>query len=227
MKIIIIEDDEDIVESCSLTLRIVWPEIEIVPTKLGIEGIQWIESALPDIVILDIGLPDINGFEVLKNIRLFSSVPILVLTVREEEADIVKALELGADEYIIKPFKHMELVARIKKLIQRRDFSKSKRSVKIGSFSFDPYSNKLYTDKIERRLTNTENKILCILYENSGRVVTFASVANALWDTGYTESNNAIHVYIRRLRKKIETDASHPQLILTKTGIGYYLVKTE
>jgi DNA-binding response OmpR family regulator len=121
----------------------------------------------------------------------------------------------------------MEFVARVKKLIQRSNPAKSKTRVKIGKFSFDSHNNKLFTDKKEIRLTNTENKILLLLSENAGKVVTFECFADALWNTGDTRDKNALHVYIRRLREKIEADASHPRLILNKTGLGYYMSKTE
>jgi DNA-binding response OmpR family regulator len=120
MKILIIEDDRAIVELISLSFQVGWPEAELISSHLGKEGIELVESRCPDIVILDLGLPDISGFEVLRGLRRFTAVPIVILTVRSEEADVVKALEWGADEYIIKPFRQLELLARIKSLMRRQ-----------------------------------------------------------------------------------------------------------
>jgi DNA-binding response OmpR family regulator len=123
MKFIIIEDDLDIVESVSLTIKMGWPESEIMTAGLGNEGVELISRENPDAVILDIGLPDISGFDVIKQVRLFSFVPILVLTVRMAEPDVVKALELGANEYIFKPFRQMEFLARLRLLLRKQGTS--------------------------------------------------------------------------------------------------------
>jgi DNA-binding response OmpR family regulator len=163
MIFLIIEDNPDIVESCTLTLRVAWPEGIIMTTELGEEGITIIERERPDIVILDLGLPDISGFKVIKDVRLFSCVPILVLTVRDDEESVVKAFEIGADEYVIKPFRHLELISRIKKMVQRRDPTKIGTRINIGKFTFDPYNNQIITHKHEIRLTNNESRILLVL----------------------------------------------------------------
>ena len=120
MRILIIEDDQSIVEAISLALQIIWPDAKLLSTHLGEKGIELLQSENPDVIILDLGLPDISGFEVLKRVRLFSEVPILILTVRSDEADIVKGLEWGADDYVIKPFRQMELLSRIKLVTRRR-----------------------------------------------------------------------------------------------------------
>jgi DNA-binding response OmpR family regulator len=120
MKILVIEDDQQIVEAITLAFQIRWPEAKLVSTQQGEKGIELVESEKPDIVILDLGLPDINGYDVLKQIRMFSDIPILILTARTEESDIVKGLEWGADDYMIKPFHQLELLSRIKALTRRR-----------------------------------------------------------------------------------------------------------
>src|SRR4030042_1995566 len=120
MKVLVIEDDREIVDAISLAFQIRWPEAKLISTRLGQKGVELVESESPDIVILDLGLPDINGFEVLQAIRLFSQVPTIILTVRSDEADIVKGLEWGADDYITKPFRQLEFLARVKALIRRQ-----------------------------------------------------------------------------------------------------------
>jgi DNA-binding response OmpR family regulator len=119
VKVLVIEDDREIVEAISLALGIYWPKTEVVSTHLGNRGVELVKTESPDIVILDLGLPDTDGFEVLRQIRLFSSVPIVVLTVKSEEKDVVRMLEGGANDYMVKPFRQMELLARLKtQLIQ-------------------------------------------------------------------------------------------------------------
>ena len=114
MKVLMVDDDPNVVEAVTLALQIRFPEAELVSTHLGQSGIEMVKSEAPDIVILDLGLPDIGGFEVLKQVRSFSNVPIIVLTVWEEETDIVRGLTLGADDYIVKPFSQVELLARLR-----------------------------------------------------------------------------------------------------------------
>ena len=113
-KVLIIEDDREIVESVSLCFQIYWPEAEVISAYRGIKGIELAQSESPDVIILDLGLPDINGFEVLKQIRLFSSVPTIILTVRSQEEDVVRALDEEANDYVVKPFRQKELLARVR-----------------------------------------------------------------------------------------------------------------
>jgi len=226
MKVLIIEDDQEIIEAISLAFQIRWPEAKVVSTFLGEKGVELVESEAPDVVILDLGLPDINGFEVLHQIRLFSNVPTIILTVRSDEADIVKGLEWGADDYIIKPFRQLEFLARVKALIRRQNPWEEEKLV-CGPLRLDAISGQLHYDGREIALTVTENHILTHLMKNAGRVVPHSSLAEAVWGDDYPGAADSLKVHIRRLREKIEADPSHPQLILTKTGVGYYLAKQE
>lgn len=224
MKVLLIEDDREIIEAISLAFQIRWPEAKLVSTRLGEKGVELVESEAPDIVILDLGLPDINGFEVLRQIRLFSHVPTIILTVRAEEADVVKGLEWGADDYITKPFRQLEFLARVKALIRRRSPSEEEILV-CGPLRLDVTTGQLYHDEREIALTITESHILNHLMKNAGHVVTHSSLAEAVWGDDYPGTTDSLKVHIRRLREKIEVDPSHPQLILTKTGVGYFLTK--
>ena len=223
MKILIIEDDQAIVEAVSLSFQIGWPEAELISSRLGKEGIELVESKCPDIVILDLGLPDISGFEVLKSLRRFSAVPIVVLTVRSEEADVIKALEWGADEYIIKPFRQLELLARIKSLMRRQDLVDQDMPTVCGPFRFDHSMRKVLYGGREINLTTTESLILYELAKNSGQVVSYNNLAAATWADFYPGAVDALRVYIHHLREKIENDPSQPEVIITKTGIGYLM----
>ncbi len=226
MKILLIEDDKEIIDAISLAFQIRWPEAKVVSTRLGEKGVELVESEGPDIVILDLGLPDISGFEVLRQIRLFSHVPTIILTVRQDEADIVKGLEWGADDYITKPFRQLEFLARVKALI-RRQSPEEEESLVCGPLRLDVTSGQLYYDRKEIVLTVTESHILGHLMKNAGRVVTHSSLAEAVWGDDYPGAADSLKVHIRRLREKIEADPSHPQLILTRTGVGYFLAKPE
>ena len=226
MKVLLIEDDREIVDAISLAFQIRWPEAKIVSTRLGEKGVDKVESESPDLVILDLGLPDISGFEVLRQVRLFSSVPIIILTVRSEETDVVKGLEWGADDYIIKPFRQLELLARVKALIRRKE-PLEEESLAYGSLQLDVTSGTLNCAGKEINLTVTESHILSHLMKNAGHAVTHSSLAESVWGDDYPGATDSLKVHIRRLREKIEADPSHPVLILTRTGVGYLLSKPE
>jgi two-component system response regulator VicR len=225
MKILVIEDDQQIVEAISLAFQIRWPEAKLITTHLGEKGVELVEKEKPEIVILDLGLPDINGFEVLKQIRLFSDLPILILTARTEESDIVKGLEWGADDYMVKPFRQLELLSRIKALTRRRSSPDIDTPVTVGKLNFNPSTGQLVFDQKEISLTPTEGRILHHLMRNAGQVITHASLADAVWGEDYPGAVDSLKVYIRRLREKLEGQPQDPKLIVTKAGVGYLLVK--
>ena len=225
MKILVIEDDQQIVEAITLAFQIRWPEAKLIATQQGEKGIELVENEKPDIVILDLGLPDINGYDVLKQIRMFSDIPILILTARTEESDIVKGLEWGADDYMIKPFRQLELLSRIKALTRRRTTTDSDVPISVGQLNFNPSTGQLNLNNKEINLTPTEGRILHHLMRNSGQVVTHSSLADAVWGEDYPGAVDSLKVYIRRLREKLEVEPQNPQLILTKAGVGYTMVK--
>lgn len=226
MKVLLIEDDREIVDAISLAFKIRWPEATLISTRLGQKGVELVESESPDIVILDLGLPDINGFEVLQQIRLFSQVPTIILTVRSDEADIVKGLEWGADDYITKPFRQLEFLARVKALIRRQGAAEAE-TLSYGPLRLDTTIGQLSYDGKDISLTVTESHIMAHLIRNGGRAVAHSSLAEAVWGDDYPGAADSLKVHIRRLREKIEEDPSHPRLILTRTGVGYFLAKPE
>jgi two-component system response regulator VicR len=225
MKVLVIEDDRGIVEIISLAFEIRWPNVKLISTHLGEMGVELVENENPDVVILDLGLPDISGFDALKQIRAFSNVPIMILTVRGEESDIVKGLEWGADDYVTKPFRQMELLSRIKALTRRAGSAGQERSLVCGELHFNPATRQLLRGQEEIRLTRTEGSILHNLMRNAGRVVTHSSMAESVWGEDYPDSVDSLRVYIRRLREKIEADPDNPQIIITQTGTGYLMAK--
>ena len=225
MKVLIVEDDPEIVEVVSLAFEIRWPDVKLVCTRLGEKGVDLVESERPDVVILDLGLPDISGFDVLKSIRSFSDVPVLVLTARGEEADIVRGLEWGADDYMVKPFRQMELLARIKSLIRRSAPGDKEAELICGSLRYDPSTRQVVCGRGEMGLTRTEGAILSQLMKNAGQVVPYDRLAETVWGEDYPGVTENLRVYVRRLREKIEEDPANPQFILTKVGLGYSMPK--
>ena len=226
MKVLVIEDDKEIVDAISLAFQIRWPEAKVISTRLGQKGVEFVETEQPDIVILDLGLPDITGFEVLRQIRRFSTVPTIILTVRTEESDVVKGLEWGADDYITKPFRQLELLARVRSMI-RRHTPLEESMLTFGPLQLNTDTGQLYMGGKEIALTVTENHILGYLMKNAGRVVTHSNLAEAVWGDDYPGATDSLKVHIRRLREKIEQDPGKPRIILTKTGVGYFLAKPE
>lgn len=228
MKVLIIEDNPEISTAIGVSIQIRWPDAQIITTHLGERGVEMVESEKPEVVILDLGLPDISGYEVLKRIRLFSVVPVLILTVRSDEDDIVKGLEYGADDYMVKPFRKLELLSRVQALLRRyASFQESGEPLVCGSLSLNPNSGQLLYKNQAIKLTNTERRILQHLMRNYGHVVTYTSLAEAVWGGDYPDAANSLKVYVRRLREKIEEDPGDPKLILTTSGIGYSLNKID
>jgi two-component system KDP operon response regulator KdpE len=224
-RILIIEDDPEIIDSVSLVFQMDWPEAELVSTRLGEEGVDLVETEAPDVVILDLGLPDIDGFEVLRRIRLFSTVPVVVLTVKAAESDITRGLEWGADDYLSKPFKQRELLARLKVQLRRKAAPDEEAPIICGPLRLDPSTFQLTYGSREVSLTIIEGRIMQHLLRNAGHVATHARLAEAVWGEDYPGALDSLRVYIRYLREKLESDPSNPRLILTKPGIGYSLVK--
>jgi two-component system KDP operon response regulator KdpE len=164
-----------------------------------------------------------SGFDVLKKLRQFSKVPILIVTAYGEEADVIKGLEWGADDYITKPFRQLELLARIKVHIRRR--SQSGEQLEVGSYRLISETGQFFNKGEEINLTSTEARILNHLMFNAGQVITHASLIEVVWENDYPGATDSLRVHIRRLREKIEDDPGHPQLIVTKPGIGYSFAK--
>ncbi len=224
-KVLIIEDDQEIVDFIELAAKIDWPEVKMVSTRLGDEGVGLVESEGPDVVILDLNLPDMDGLEVLKEVRRFSSVPVLVLTVRAEEDDIIRGLELGADDYMAKPFRQRELMARLRTQLRKHAPPDEEAPIICGPLRFNPTASQLAYGRKEISLTIIEGRIVEHLMRNIGHVVTHSRLAEALWNEDHPGAVETLRVYIRRLREKVEDDPSNPKLILTKPGIGYLMAR--
>ncbi len=225
-KVLIIEDDPQIVSSIALALEAEWPHAALLATRMGEEGVDLVGTDHPDVVILDLGLPDKDGLDVLREIRLFSSVPVLVLTVRQEEQDITRALTLGANDYVTKPFKTRELVARLKVQLRRQAPTEEGAPIVYGPLRLDPATFELAYGPREISLTVVEGHIMRQLMLNAGRVVTYGRLAEAVWgDEDYPGALVTLRTYIRQLRQKLQPSPGDPRLILTKPSVGYSLVR--
>jgi len=224
MKILIIEDDPNIVELVSLTFELGWPDIKLIVAETGEKGMNILESTPPDAVILDIGLPDTNGFEIIKAIRLFSDVPILMLTVRVDERDVVKALTLGADDYLTKPFRQMELLARIKAITRRTQHGDQDLKVSYGSWHFGKTLTELYRGQQLYHLTPIQGQIMQSLMKQAGQFVSPETLAAKIWGEHHAATADDLRVHIHHIRKKFGDSPSGSGFISNKPGLGYMLI---
>ena len=222
MRILVIEDDVNIVEAITIAFETTWPDAKVISTSLGEKGVELVETGNFDAVILDLGLPDISGFEVLKQIRLFSDIPILILTATSDEMYIIKGFELGADDYIVKPGTPLQLIARVKNIL-RRKVHLNETSITCGHLTLEPATAQVYCRGKEVHLTPTEYRILHCLLQHKGHIVSNSTLVRSVWDDDYPGSTDCIKVYIRNLRRKIEDDPAHPKILLTKSGMGHFL----
>ena len=228
MKVLVIEDNPEIQEAISLTFELHWPEARVIAATEGYDGITMTESESPDIIILDLGLPDVDGFKVLKEIRNFSDTPVIILTVREEEIDKVRGLELGADDYIVKPFSHMELLARVKAVLRRShvpELKEAEKPIVTPNLSIDFAARTVTKGAQQMKLTPTEFNLLQYLARNEGKVLTHHALLAKVWGDEYTDSSEYLKVYIQRLRDKVEDDPANPKILLNERGVGYKFVK--
>lgn len=217
---LIIEDNGDIVQAVSLAFKIRWPKLDVISTPYGEKGILLVETKKPNVVVLDLGLPDISGFEVIKEIRLFSKIPIIVLTVRDIESDIVRALELGADDYVVKPFRQLELTSRVNAQMRHDDLEYGE-IIRLGNYSLDLKERVMSIGPTNIGLTRIETIIVDTLLSKAGRVVTHTELSQQIWGDVHPSTMKNVRIHIKRLRNKLEKEAGQSALITTKTGIGY------
>jgi len=181
-------------------------------------------SARPELVVLDLGLPDREGFEVLSALREWSRVPVLVLSVRSREDEKVRAFELGADDYVVKPFGMAELLARIKAALRRRVESEAPKPVfRAGGLEVDLVRRVVRVNGTDVRLSRMQYRLLQILVANAGKVVTHHQLLGEVWGAAHRDDVQYLRVFIRKLRQRIEADPARPQYLLTELGVGYRL----
>ena len=226
--ILIVEDSQEIIDLIKIYLE--QEEYFIYAARDGRIAVNLFEQEEIHLVILDIMLPELNGYEVIKRIRKISNVPVIILSAKNQDADKILGLNLGADDYVAKPFNPLELVARINAQIRRfYDFGGSKEKqdekVIIGELMLDQRECKLYKKNREIDLTYMEYKLLKLFMTEPGRVFTKAQIFELVWENEYYYTDNTVVVYISKLRDKIEDDSKNPQLIKTVRGLGYRFEK--
>ena len=224
-KVLIIEDEKSIADIIRFNLV-----KEGFETETAYEGKTGLDKALscnPDLILLDVMLPEMDGFQVCKKVRETSTVPIVMLTAKEEEVDKVLGLELGADDYITKPFGMRELIARIKANIRRTDLMNNLQDApanvqEFGNLAIDMIRYEVRKDEILLELTLREFELLKYLAERENRVFSREQLLEEVWGYEYYGDIRTVDVTVRRLREKLEDDSSNPKYIMTKRGIGYY-----
>lgn len=226
--ILIVEDSQEIIDLIKIYLE--QEEYFIYAARDGRIAVNLFEQEEIHLVILDIMLPELNGYEVIKRIRKISNVPVIILSAKNQDADKILGLNLGADDYVAKPFNPLELVARINAQIRRfYDFGGSKEKqdekVIIGELMLDQRECKLYKKNRKIDLTYMEYKLLKLFMTEPGRVFTKAQIFELVWENEYYYTDNTVVVYISKLRDKIEDDSKNPQLIKTVRGLGYRFEK--
>jgi two-component system KDP operon response regulator KdpE len=224
MKFLVVDDEPDVIESVRLGFTLQWREVDVIGAATGEAGLDAVEHEHPDLVLLDIGLPDIDGFEVLRQIRAFSDVPVVMLTAHDDSMDKVKGLELGADDYVTKPFNHLELMARIRAVLRR--LSMPPPASRAPSFrhaelevDFGRQEARLGGRRLD--LTPTEYKLLYHLVRNAGHVLQHGTLLAKVWGREYVDEVDYVRVYVRRLREKLGDDPDQPRYIRTERGLGY------
>jgi two-component system, OmpR family, KDP operon response regulator KdpE len=223
--ILVIDDEPQMRRLLQLTLETSGFTIHTAST--GNEGVVRAASDRPELIILDLGLPDMDGSEVLKKIREWSAVPVLVLSVRSAEDDIVGCMDAGADDYLVKPFRTGELLARVRAALRHRHTPEEKVVFVSHGLSVDLSSRVVRKGDEIVKLTATEYALLSLFVKNAGRVLTHRFVLEQVWGPTHAEETQYTRVYVGQLRKKIEDDPSDPKLLLTESGIGYRLAVDE
>lgn len=228
--VLIIEDEKNIQSFMGKILK--RQEYRVLYADTGAQGLEIIRSQCPDIILLDLGLPDMNGFEIIREVRTWTSTPIIVISARTAEQEKVSALDLGADDYITKPFGTSELLARIRASLRhsnrlRTDSPLYLRPYRHGEMKLD-FSKRLLTIGSQVvHLTPIEYKIVAYLAQNSGKVITYAAILSNVWGPYADSDNKILRVNMANIRRKIEDDPAQPRYIFTEVGVGYRMAEDE
>ncbi len=221
-RVALIVDDEKQIRRL-LRLALERADHQVYEAETGQAGLEAIAQRRPDIVLLDLGLPDMEGVKVLRRLREWSDVPVVILSVRDDAEEKVEALDAGADDYVTKPFDTAELLARVR-ATQRRSLTETGDPVfQSGSLCVDFSARQVKRGGVEIKLTPTEYSLLRVLVQNAGKVVTQRQLLRTVWGEKAESQAQYLRVYVTHLRKKLETDANAPSLIKTEVGIGYRL----
>lgn len=220
-RILIVDDEVEIRRALQRNLAAHDYDVTVVGS--GEEALDEVTLRKPDLMILDLGLPEMSGLEVCKRVRALSNLPIIILSVKDAEHDKVRALDLGADDYVSKPFGIDEVLARVRVALRHAALVQgtSGTTFNAGSLKVDLAQHIVTVEGREVKLTPTEYDLLLALIKNSGKIMTRQMLLSQVWGTGYGTEAHYLHVYIGQLRRKIEPDPTHPRFIITVSGVGY------
>jgi len=219
-EILVVDDEQKIIQITSDYLEAAG--YAVLAADNGLSALRVVEEAQPDLVILDLGLPGMNGLDVCRELRKKSDLPIIILTARGEESDKIVGLELGADDYITKPFSPKELVARVRAVLRRMEKSTFDEEIfRVGKVRFDVLKMRLTIDDTAIELTPTEFELLMTLARQPGRIFTRSQLLDAIHGVAFDSYERAIDAHIKNIRRKIEPDPRQPKYVLTVYGVGY------
>jgi len=220
--ILVIDDEFQIRKLLTITLQS--NNYKVVEAATGKQGVNIVSNHPPDLVLLDLGLPDESGHEVLRHLREWYTNPIIIVSVKSSEEDIVKALDNGANDYLVKPFRTGELLARVRSALRKPGSELNIPTATFRDLTIDFASRTVKKDDSIVKLTGTEYALLSILARNDGKVLTHQYLLNQVWGASHQNESQYLRVFIAHLRKKIETDPNRPQHIITESGIGYRFI---
>jgi two-component system KDP operon response regulator KdpE len=223
--ILVIDDEIQIRRLLQITLEAAGYKVHLAAS--GEEGLRQAAAVRPEIIILDLGLPDADGIDVLKKMREWAEIPILILSVRASEQDIVAALDAGADDYLTKPFRTGELLARVRAALRHRQLTEEGTAFNAGSLFVDLAARIVKKGGEVVKLTPTEYSLLALFVRNNGKVLTHRYILQQIWGPTFEEETQYSRVYVAQLRKKLEDNPNVPRLFVTESGIGYRLAVEE
>ena len=218
-RVLVVEDDPGIARAVRMNLAARQYDVDVAPD--GATALELAATHKPDLVILDLGLPDMDGAEVIHRLREWSPVPVLVLSARDSQPDKVEALDAGADDYLTKPFGMGELLARVRAALRRAQPADDEPVITTEAFTLDLSAKRVTRDGTSVRLTPTEWHLLEVLAKSPGKLVDRQHLLTEVWGPSYAGQTNYLRVYIAQLRRKLEPDPSHPRHLLTEAGMGY------
>ncbi|MBN2173299.1 MAG: response regulator [Bacteroidales bacterium] len=219
--ILIIDDEPQIRKLLKIALES--NDYRVGQATTGKEGLIMAVNHPPDLILLDLGLPDISGHEILKELKAWYNKPVIILSVQKSEADIVQALDNGADDYLTKPFRTGELLARIRSSIKRSTQGNIEKPLHFDNLEIDLAARTVKKESQIVKLTTTEYNLISLLAKNEGRVLTHQYILHEVWGVGFQHETQYLRVFIAQLRKKLEDNPNNPQHIITESGVGYRL----
>ncbi|MEL7563212.1 response regulator transcription factor [Dehalogenimonas sp. 4OHTPN] len=225
MNLLTVASNREEIESLTAVFKMLWPGTAVLGANCSQEALSLVEKRRPDFLLLNMAPPSSACLDLIRDVRLFSSVPLVVVSNDPNESTMVRSFELGADDYFLKPYKPLELVLRVKAIVRRATGTTEGESMVVGLLRLHALLHRVYVGDKEVSLTPTENNILRHMMENVGHIVTYSSLAQQVWGDDYPDACSTLKVYIKRLRQKLGDDSRRPSMILNETGLGYRLVK--